>query len=117
MKKSLIVTVIVLLGLLIASPIWAATLTLTWDDNSDNEEGFKIERRLGTTGPFTNIGQVGENVTTFTGVTPDNQLYCYRVVAFNQAGEVPSSGIGCGQPLPQAAGNVIVIIITTPVTP
>jgi len=44
------------LGVLLV-PIWpgvaaAAQLRLTWTDNSYNEAGFQIERRIGTTGPL-----------------------------------------------------------------
>ena len=28
----------------------AAQLTLSWNDNSSNEDGFRIERRIGTSG-------------------------------------------------------------------
>ena len=37
---------------------------LSWTDNSDDETGFEIERKIGT-GSFVVIGTVGANVTTF----------------------------------------------------
>jgi hypothetical protein len=72
-------------------------LTLTWTDNADNEDGFKIERRLGQTGSFTQIGQVGKDVVTYA----DTQIlvnteYCYRVRAFNAGGQSAYSNIACG---------------------
>jgi hypothetical protein len=39
-------------------------IDLTWKDNSNNESGFKIERKKGQTGVYAQIGQVGGGVTT-----------------------------------------------------
>jgi len=73
---------------LLAVPLFAATLT--WTDNSNNELGFHIERApvTGTsTGTFTQIGIVGENVTTFVdNNTESGKQYSYRVRAYNAAG-------------------------------
>ncbi|MCW8335409.1 S8 family serine peptidase [Vibrio paucivorans] len=63
------------------------TVTLTWSDNSDSENGFYIERGLKRKGKvqFAPIGQVGVNETTFvddmSGLSNGN--YGYRVRAFN----------------------------------
>src|SRR5262249_7806544 len=56
-------------------------------DNSNNEDGFKIERKLGTMGTFSQIAITGANVTSYidTNLT-DGAIYCYRVAAFNSAG-------------------------------
>lgn len=78
-------SVIVSLGFL-TSGASAADFELTWNDNSDSEEGFKVERSTdGVT--FSVIAQVGANVTTYI----DDQLgagdtYYYRVYAFNNVG-------------------------------
>jgi hypothetical protein len=65
----------------------AGQLLLTWTDNSNNENGFKIDRKLGTTGEFKQIAIVEANVTSYvdTNLT-DGAAYCYRVVAFNSVG-------------------------------
>ena len=57
---------------------------LNWNDTSSMEKGFKIQRRqLGTT-QFTEIGQVGRNVTRFFDVqTEPGKSYEYQIVAFN----------------------------------
>lgn len=64
-----------------------ASVSLSWQDTSNNETGFQVERRVGT-GSFTRIATPGANSTTFsdTGLTPDT-TYTYRVRAFNSAGE------------------------------
>lgn len=61
-----------------------AEITLTWQDNSDNETGFSVERSDdGLTG-WAEVDTVGPNVETFldTGLTGGN-TYFYRVRAFN----------------------------------
>jgi hypothetical protein len=74
----------------------AAELHLTWEDNSSNEEGFLIERRTGTSGAFTQIAAVGENVTSYTnfGLAPGT-TYCYRVRAFASTARSAYSNIDC----------------------
>ncbi len=63
-----------------------SAITLGWQDNSANEDGFRIERKLGEAGTYTQVGTVGPGVTTFTqsGLSPDNYYY-FRVLAYNAA--------------------------------
>jgi List-Bact-rpt repeat protein len=77
----------------------AAQLKLTWADNSTNEDGFKIERKVGTSGAFTQISSVAVNTTSYTdsSVTAGT-TYCYRASAFNAAGSSTPSGEACGAP-------------------
>jgi len=66
----------------------AARVTLNWIDNSDNEQGFRIQRATDssfTTGLVTST--VGANVVTFTtGNLPRNTAYYFRVQSFNTIG-------------------------------
>jgi hypothetical protein len=64
----------------------ATQITLAWADNSNNEQGFLIERALGS-GAFVQIAITGGNVSTFVdaGLTR-NTTYRYRVRAFNASG-------------------------------
>ncbi|MEW6325134.1 MAG: hypothetical protein AB1515_07080 [Nitrospirota bacterium] len=58
---------------------------LAWADNSINEDGFKIERRIGN-GAFTQIAIVAAGVEAFSDVTVAKKMkYSYRVRAFNSA--------------------------------
>jgi hypothetical protein len=59
---------------------------LNWTDNSNNEEGFIITRRLGT-GKYSNIDTVAANVTSYidTKVFKGN-AYTYAIIAYNDGG-------------------------------
>jgi Divergent InlB B-repeat domain/FG-GAP-like repeat len=74
----------------------AGDLQLAWNDNSNNEDGFKIERKTGTNGTFAQIATVGANVTSYPDVgLADGVTYCYRVRAFNSAGNSAYTPEGC----------------------
>jgi len=89
--------------LLLAAMAWhgesiAAQLTSTWTDNSNNEDGFKIERKLGQTGTFAEVDRVPTNVTNYSDPVPvDGQEYCYRVRAYNSTGNSAYTNESCGQ--------------------
>jgi len=58
---------------------------LTWVDNSDNEQLFRIERSLLADTGFAPIDQVKANVTSYTDKATDKGvLYYYRVQAVNE---------------------------------
>ena len=86
---------------ILAALIWheeidAASLQLTWADNSQNEDGFDIERRTGTTGAFLALTTVGANQRSYTDSNLSNgTTYCYRVRAFNDDGGSPYSNEAC----------------------
>lgn len=73
----------------------ALTSTITWNDNSTNEDGFKIERSRKGIGIFAEIGTTAKDVTTYVDVTPGRESYCYRVRAFNDSGESDPSNVAC----------------------
>ena len=93
---------------LVASPAAGASISLTWTDNSTNEDGFNIERAPdagGVAGTYAQIASVGPNVLTYSNTGLDaNVRYWYRVVAYN--------GIG-----PSAYSNEASAILTTPNAP
>lgn len=60
---------------------------LTWTDNADNEEGFRIERRI-PPASFAEIATVAADVVQYDDLTvsPDT-TYEFRVCAYNAAGD------------------------------
>jgi hypothetical protein len=61
-------------------------ITIMWSDNSNNEDGFKVERLSGNSG-WIQVATVSANVTTFTDTGLELDVrYCYRVRAYNAAG-------------------------------
>jgi Chitobiase/beta-hexosaminidase C-terminal domain len=44
----------------------ANVITLAWTDNPNNEDGFRIERKTGTNGTFTQIATVTANVNSYS---------------------------------------------------
>lgn len=64
----------------------AGKMLLTWTDNSNNENGFRIERS-NDGNAWLPINSVGMNVTTFvdSGLAGSTTYY-YQVVAFNASG-------------------------------
>lgn len=71
---------------LVGQSISHSTINLTWMDNSDNEDGFKIYRN------GSSIGSIEPNSTSYqdTGLQP-SETYLYDVRAYNEAGESGSS--------------------------
>lgn len=86
---------------LTADGVGVDQIVLQWIDNSDNEDGFRIERCVGTEAAcaesdFTVIWTTGANTGPFDGYYADVALqggitYTYRVRAFNSAGDSPPS--------------------------
>ena len=71
-------------------------IVLNWTDNSNNETGFKIERKSGTT--YWQIATVGANVTYYAaecGQVKSGLTYCYRVRAYNASGDSAYSNEAC----------------------
>lgn len=67
---------------------------LTWQDNSGNETGFRIERKTGGAGIFVTLTTLGADAVSHTDAGPftNNETYYYRVVALNAAGDaIPSN--------------------------
>ena len=66
-------------------------INVTWSDNSDNETGFRLERRIGV-GSWGAVTTTAANATSYndTGLTPAT-TYEYRVYAVNIAGDSTAS--------------------------
>jgi hypothetical protein len=62
-------------------------VSVTWKDNSTNEDGFRIQWALTADGEWTQLATVGANVTTLSGFWQSvEQQMCFRVIAFNATG-------------------------------
>ena len=79
---------LLLLGSLGLSALSASELKLEWNDNSKNEDGFQVERALGSTGSFAVVAKLAANTTSYvdTNLEPGT-TYRYRVCAFNAVGK------------------------------
>ena len=88
-KKSSLVLLFLVVGNSITK---AESLKINWADNSINEDGFMIEKRFIEYDGFELISTLPANTNNYTDYdTVLDQSYCYRVVAFNVAGEAASS--------------------------
>lgn len=78
---------------LVATAASASAINLTWADNSNNEDGFKIDRALDSA--FTNglvTTSVGPNLTSFqAGGLTNITTYYFRIRAYNSLGESANS--------------------------
>ncbi|MDH3444767.1 MAG: fibronectin type III domain-containing protein, partial [Deltaproteobacteria bacterium] len=76
--------------------LFAAQITLNWTDNSNNEDGFRIERRTGTSGSFAQITVVAADTTSYVdNGLADATTYCYRVNAYDSAGTSAYTNVPC----------------------
>lgn len=105
-----------------ATALNATAVRLTWQDNSSNEVGYRIERQTGS-GAWATIDSVGTNVTLYVDYSAlPSTTYNYRVVAYNSAGSASASNTASmttptatgdtssdiGNPTPAGSTNTIV---------
>lgn len=87
-------------------------IDLVWQDNSNNENGFVIQRNIdgGSYGDFATINS--PNVTTYSDLgLVSGHTYCYKVLAFNNVGRSTEPTPACatiqgsssGPPLPPSS--------------
>jgi hypothetical protein len=73
---------------LVAETVSNTEIQLSWTDNAANEDGFKIERKIGLDGTYATITTTPDplpaNTVSYTdrGLSTDTKYY-YRVMAFN----------------------------------
>ena len=102
-RRSRVLTVAALatLGLILGlgnTPAHAAQLTASWSHaNPELLTGFKLERKTGTTGAFAQVATTGPAVLAYLDTTlTAGTTYCYRVRAYNAAGDSPYTAEACG---------------------
>ncbi|HOM74744.1 MAG TPA: fibronectin type III domain-containing protein, partial [Fervidobacterium sp.] len=72
---------------LTAEALSSTQIKLTWQDKSENETGFKIERKLHSSTEWKETAEASANATTFTDTRLDsNTAYDYRIRAYNSYG-------------------------------
>ncbi|MCF7875439.1 fibronectin type III domain-containing protein [Candidatus Bipolaricaulota bacterium] len=74
-------------------------IKLTWNDNSSNEDGFRIYRNGNT------VATVGANTGSYIhkGLSGETR-YCYQVVAYNSSGESGTTNRNCSMTLKSIPG-------------
>lgn len=75
-----------------AIAVSSSQINLTWTDNANNEDGFRVDRKTGLGGTYALVATAGAGATSYNdiGLTSATQYY-YRIFAFNNAGNSFSS--------------------------
>lgn len=73
---------------LAATAVSPTQINLSWTDNANNETGFKVERKIGAGGTYSQIALLAADATSFPDTTVSgNTTYFYRVRATNTGGD------------------------------
>src|SRR5262249_29003171 len=105
-------------GNLVAVATTASEIDISWKDNSSSESGFRVDRKLGSSGVWSQIATVAANVTAYscTGLSPGS-TYCFRVFAVNSSGtSMPSNESSASTALPNPATPGATFLGTDPNT-
>ncbi|MBN1674123.1 MAG: lamin tail domain-containing protein [Kiritimatiellae bacterium] len=96
---------------LAASAASTTRINLTWTDASNNETGFKLDRRQSGTQVWERVATLGANISTYSdsGLAAGT-LYYYMVKAYNGDGNSPYSNVAAAttQEGPPAAPSSLV---------
>jgi hypothetical protein len=90
-----------LLALLMTSMAFGQTrtypMTMTWQDNSNNEDGFIVYMK-NAAGAYAEVGRTTAGINTFTysATGIEGTTICFAVSAYNTGGESTKSADGCG---------------------
>ena len=106
----------------LAAVATSAGIDLSWQDKSDNETGFKIERKTGAGGNYQPLDTVGANVINEDSKYSDTGLsgsttYYYRVRASGDSGDSSYSNEASAttplQTIPNAPSNLAAVAISS----
>ncbi|HEX9823253.1 MAG TPA: fibronectin type III domain-containing protein, partial [Actinomycetota bacterium] len=91
-----------------ATGLSSSEISLSWTDNSTNEDGFKIERSPAGQGSWSEVATVGAGTTTYldTGLTAST-AFDYRVRAHNAGGNSPYSNVASATTASGAGGVAV----------
>lgn len=103
---------------LTANPVSATQINLLWQDNSNNEIGFKIERSPNEIS-WTQIATIGAGINTYANIgLTSGTTYFYRVRAYTPAGDSAYSNTTSATTInPQADTFIYLPIIVVPEPP
>jgi hypothetical protein len=88
----------------------SSQINLFWSDNSSDESGFKIERKTGASGSWSQVATTGANTTGYADVgLAAGATYVYRVRAYNGAGDSAYTN--------ETSATTIVVTVTVPSAP
>ena len=98
---------------LTATPVSQTLINLAWTDNSGNETGFRVERRLNPAGAWGTITTTAANAISFSDNTAvANTTYDYRVFAINGGGDSAPSNTATTTTLPNPPAAPTVLTAT-----
>ena len=79
--------------------VFILALMLSWKDNSNNEEAFVVELRIGGQGQiWREEAIVPANQTQYSPQIYSTRRHCWRVRSYNAAGESNPTNVFCYQP-------------------
>lgn len=81
-------------GFIQANAVGDNRIDLSWLDNSTHEQGYHVERRIGSAPDFTRLDMLAANSQSYSDSQvqlAEGSAYRYRVVAYNAHGDSPPS--------------------------
>ena len=92
---------------LTATAVSTSQINLIWTDNSLNEDGFRVERKIGVAGTYAEIDRVGSDVETYSNAGLSALTECfYRVFSYNAGGDLAQSNEASATTQAAASGVV-----------
>lgn len=97
-----------------ATPLYSDVVSVWWFDNSNNEDGFRVERSVdaGVTWTIAATTKAGVTYLEDYGRAAEQQV-CYRVIAFNGHGDSSPASPDCTMP-PAAPSGLTAMGVATP---
>lgn len=97
----------------LAAAMTASAVNLSWTDLSNNESGFRLERRISGTNNFVLLQVLPPNANSYQDSTVNEGItYIYRLCATNAAGDsplTPDARITASPSIPAAPSNALAI--------